>query len=45
MAGQQRPIGSKPTPRDPQTEKVRDQTTKGNPFGPKYGGSPKKEGR
>lgn len=36
---QQRPprIGSKPTPRDPQTEAVRDQTTKGNPFGPKYG--------
>ena len=30
-------IGSKPTPRDPQTEKTRDQTTKGNPFGAKYG--------
>lgn len=35
----QRPprIGSRPTPRDPQTETVRDQTTKGNPFGNKYG--------
>lgn len=32
-----RTIGSKPTPRDPQTETVRDQTTKGNPFGAKYG--------
>lgn len=36
---EQRPprIGSKPTPRDPKTEQVRDQTTKGNPFGQKYG--------
>lgn len=39
---QQRPprIGSKPTPRDPQTETVRDQTTKGNPFAKKYGARP-----
>ena len=37
MAGQQRPIGSRPTPRDPQTEAVRNETTKGNPFKPKYG--------
>jgi len=40
MAGQQRPIGSRPTPRDPQTENVRDQTTKGNPFAKKYGTKP-----
>lgn len=31
-------IGSKPTPRDPKTEEVRDGTSKGNPFGAKYGG-------
>lgn len=37
-------IGSKPTPRDPATEKVRDQLPKGNPFAPKSGTS-KKEGR
>lgn len=37
-------IGSTPTPRDPKTEQVRDQTTKGNPFAPKYGPA-KKEGR
>lgn len=39
MAQQQRPprIGSQPTPRDPQTEAVRNETTKGNPFKPKYG--------
>lgn len=30
-------IGSKPTPRDAQTEAVRNGTTKGNPFGRKYG--------
>lgn len=30
-------IGSKPTPRDPATETVRNGTTKGNPFGPKSG--------
>lgn len=30
-------IGSKPTPRDPKTEEVRDDTTKGNPFSTKYG--------
>lgn len=30
-------IGSKPTPRDPKTESVRNETTKGNPFGQKYG--------
>lgn len=36
-------IGSKPTPRDPKTENVRDQLPKGNPFGQKYG--PKKEGK
>lgn len=37
MAGQQRPIGSAPTPRDPKTEKVRDQLPSGNPFAKKYG--------
>lgn len=39
MAGRYTPrtIGSKPTPRDSKTEEVRDQTTKGNPFGAKYG--------
>jgi hypothetical protein len=41
----QRPprIGSTPTPRDPQTETVRDQTTKGNPFGNKYGNKGKEQ--
>lgn len=29
-------IDSKPTPRDPKTEEVRDGTSKGNPFGKKY---------
>lgn len=35
----QRPprTGSKPTPRDPKTEGVRDQLPKGSPFGKKYG--------
>jgi hypothetical protein len=30
-------IGSKPTPRDPKTEQVRDSLKSGNPFGKKYG--------
>ena len=43
MAGRYTPrtIGSKPTPRDTKTEAVRDQTTKGNPYGNKYGSKPK----
>jgi len=38
----QRPprTGSRPTPRDPQTEQVRDQLPKGNPFAKKYGPKP-----
>lgn len=43
MAGHQRPIGSKPTPRDPKTEQVRDQTSKGNPYGARPW--PKKQGQ
>jgi hypothetical protein len=41
----QRPprIGSQPTPRDPQTEAVRDQTTRGNPFGSKYSSKGKEQ--
>lgn len=35
----QRTIGSKPTPRDSNTEAVRDELPKGNPFGKKYGTS------
>lgn len=39
MAGRYTPrtIGSKPTPRDTETEKTRDQLPKGNPFAKKYG--------
>lgn len=39
MAGRYTPrtIGSKPTPRDEKTEEVRDSTSKGNPYGKKYG--------
>lgn len=29
--------GSQPTPRDPETEQVRDQLPSGNPFAKKYG--------
>jgi hypothetical protein len=32
-----KPIGSKPNPRDPKTEAVRDKLPKGNPFAKKYG--------
>lgn len=35
-----KPIGSKPTRRDPQAEAVRDQLPKGNPFAKKYGQQP-----
>lgn len=35
-----KPIGSKPTRRDPVTEAVRDQLPKGNPFAKKYGQQP-----